>query len=240
MTEKTFIGSDNISTFAKVQGSSSYVDRGDIILLWDTLDASEKQLATNIDIELKVRTNDPRSVPDRWTDDIVEEDGDPEPVDLIKQVIANPARYDVYQLLVDYDPPQPLMLWWIDKTYTDMDYFGTMAEVCRYGLFKGDDKYVWAAMAFGVDAGVGRFRWPESDSESSHIESAIEKIADAYDMRQSELRKSKEHLAEMVDPTKVDLDEAEESQLGLQTMDGMSRAESDEPANDEGGDLLEL
>lgn len=230
MTERTYVTSDNVSTFCKVQSATGFADRGEVILAWDDFDSSQKKLAKNIDIdELKVRTTDPRSVPNKWKDNIVEEDSDPDAVDFIKQIIANPARHDVYQLLKDYDPPEPLILWWIDKTFTDDEYFNKLAAACRYGLFKGDNRYLWAVVAFGVDAGVGRFHWPDSEKDPAAKKSIKQKLVDKYDVRPKEVDVLWDDVSEFV-ADEIELTEEEAQFLGTtrsESGDGESTASTD-------------
>lgn len=239
MSNKTFITSDNISTFAKVQNSAGFADRGEIVLVWDDLSKEGKRLAKNIGIDLKVRTSDPRSVPDKWQDDIVEEDKDPEEVDMIKQVIANPARMDVYELLCKYDPSEPLMLWWLDKTFTEADYFEKLAEVCHHALFQTDSEYIWAVAAFGVDAGRGRFHWPESDKESPVEKSVKDKLAEEYDMRRNEVDKVWDEYDSLFDFSRIELEEEEAEELGI-SPDDMSESDTSEQPKSEQSSLLDL
>lgn len=225
---KTYISNENISTFAKVQSAGGFADRGEIVLVWDSLNRSQKNLAKNINIDgLKVRTSDPRSVPDKWNDSIVEEDAEPEAVDFIKQIIANPARYDVYEMLKDYDPSEPLMLWWIEKTFTDEEYFKVLSEACRYGLFRGDTKYLWAAIAFGVDAGVGRFHWPESDKEPKEIKSVKKKLVEEREIDKHELDKIWEFVRDDIQDY-VEISEAEAKQLGIEWEEPEPEEDDDE------------
>jgi len=237
MVEKTYITSENVATFAKVQNAAGFADRGDVVLAWDELDREEKKLAKNIDIdELKVRTTDPRNVPDKWTDNIVEDDAEPDAIDFIKQIIANPARYDVYEILKDYDPPEPLMLWWVDKCFSDADYFRILGEACRYGLFKGDTKYLWAAMAFGVDAGEGRFRWVQSDDESQEEKELKQKILEQYDIREKEL----ELLWEDVKPFVGEWMRDDPEEIGIDSPDHGRELSDDEEGGNRDGNTQSL
>lgn len=239
MTDRTYITGDNIEMFCKVQNAAGFAERGEIILAWDDLDGSQKKLAKNIDIEdIQVRTTDPRSVPKKWSDKIVEEDADPDAVDFIKQVIANPARQEVYQLLKDYDPPEPLMLWWIDKTFTDDEYFKLLAEACRFGLFRTDNKYLWAVVAFGVDVGVGSFRWPESEKEPAEKKSIKKKLVDEYGVRPKEVDELWDELEGWKGwhATEIELSEAEADFLGVQRTSGGSKSDDQSEPGDGAGD----
>jgi len=185
---KLYITSENISKFAKVQGASSMGSRGDVVLMWDELDREGKKLAKHIEIEdIEVRTSDPYNVPDKWNDNVTELDSDPEAFDLIKQVIANPSRADVFDLLLEEDPPEPLMLWWANVCFSDPDYFKHLADVCWHGLFRTDTRYLWGAMAFGVEHGEGKFHWPSSGDEDAEIKS---EILEEYDVSERELEKA--------------------------------------------------
>lgn len=242
MTEKVFITSDNVAKYAQLQGTSSFTDRGEVVLVWDELSRSEKNLAKNIEMDdIQVRTSDPRSVPDKWTDNIVEEDGSPEAVDLIKQVIANPARYDVYTMLEVNDPPEPLMLWWLDKTFSDPDYFMRLSDVLEHALFMTDTKYIWAVVAFGVDAGEGRFYWPESEKETKAEKSVKEKVADKYGMRKSEVEKVWECVPAIESGEGMDLSEDEAKVLGV-TLERSQDQDEKSPDEEEGrqSSLLDL
>lgn len=188
MANKTYITSQNIKTFARVQNASSYVNRGEVVLAWDELSRSEKNLAKNIDIDdVVIRTSDPRSVPNKWEDNIDKQAASLDAVDFTKQLIANPDRYSVYELLVDHDPPEPLMLWWIDKCFKDPEYFGILGDACWYGMFRGNNEYLWAAMSFGVDSGIGSFRWPSSDKEAPEKKSIKKKIVDELGVPEKEI-----------------------------------------------------
>lgn len=234
MSEKTYVTSDNVSTFAKVQNATGFADRGEVILAWDDLDSSQKKLAKNIDIdEIQVRTSDPRSVPNKWKDNIVEEDADPDAVDFIKQIIANPSRGDVYELLKDYDPPEPLILWWIDKTFTDDEYFEKLAEVCRHGLFKGNNRYLWAVVAHGVDANVGNFRWPESEKDPSEKKSIKQKIVDKHDVRPKEVEVLWDDVVEFADEG-IELSDQEAQFLGVEPEKGSTNGGHHGDDNDDG------
>lgn len=238
-SNKTFITSENIGTFAKVQNAAGFADRGEVVLVWDDLDTSDKKLAEHIGVDLKVRTSDPRSVPDKWQDDIIEEDKDPEEVDMIKQVIANPGRLDVYEILCEYSPSEPLMLWWLDKTFTEPDYFELLSDVCYHALFQTDSKYIWAVTAFGVDSGKGRFHWPESDKDSPAEKSVKKKVAEEYGMRRNELEKVWEQKDELVDFTRIDMSDGEAEELGIDLPDP-SEPTDDESEETTQSNLLDL
>lgn len=230
MKQKTFITSDNIKTFAKVQNAAGFTDRGEIILAWDDLDRSQRKLAKNIDIPLQVRTSDPRSVPNKWSDNIVKQDKDPEAVDFIKQIIANPSRYQVWEMLKDYNPPEPLILWWIDKTYTDDEYFARLAEACRYGLFRGDTKYLWAVVAFGVEEGRGRFHWPSGDKEDAIKKNLKQKVVDVQGIRPKEIDLLWDDVKHLV-PEWVEITPEEADYLGL-NYEEIEDPDPEEPEDD--------
>lgn len=234
MTDKTYITSDNIGKFAKVQNAQAMASRGNIVLMWDELDRSQKRLARkHIDIpEIEVHTSDTYKVPDKWSDNVIEAESDPEATDLIKQVIANPSRYDVYEQLVENDPPEPLMLWWANVCFSEQDYFELLAEVCRYGLFRTDTKYLWAVMAFGVEPGRGKFYWPESEGLPPEEKSVKKKVLEKFDIPEKELELAwddvKKQLAES-----VELTEGEAEAFGVEV-------EADEDDEDSGSSTPSL
>lgn len=218
--KKVYISSDNIGKYAKVQGASAMAQRDEIVLLWDELDKSEKKLARDhIEIpDVQVVTTDPYNVPDKWNDNIIEEDGDPEAHDLIKQVIANPNRKDVYDLLKEVDPPEPLMLWWADACFTEPEYFELLAEMCRYGLFRADTKYLWAVMAFGVEDGKGKFHWPSNDDTPAEEKKIKKKVLEEYDIREKELEEAWDDVKGLSGAW-VELDEGEAEVVGAEVQE---------------------
>lgn len=172
MPEKIYITNENIKKYAKVQGTSAMVERDQVVLMWDELDREGKRLAKkHIEIEdIEVVTSDPYNVPDKWNDNVRKEGEEMQAPDMIKQVIANPSRADVFQMLMDQDPPEPLMLWWVDVCFSDPDYFKVLADTCHHGLFKTDPRYLWGTIAFGVEDGEGRFHWPSNDDDTVNPE----------------------------------------------------------------------
>lgn len=184
-----FITNGNITQFAKVQGANSYVKRDEVVLLWDELDKEGKELAKNIEIDLKVETEDPSSVPDKWNDS-VEKVGDTiDTTEIIKMITVNPSRIDVYELLQRENPPEPLVLWWLARVYSDPEYFKRLSDICHYGLFKTDTKFLWSTIAFGVEAGVGRFHWPDSEKDSQEVKSLKKEIAEKHGISKIEVDK---------------------------------------------------
>lgn len=218
--KKVYITSENIGKYAKVQGASAMAQRDDIVLLWDELGREGKRLARkHIEIpEIQVVTSDGYNVPDKWQDNIIEEESDPEAQDLIKQVIANPNRKDVYDLLQTNDPPEPLMLWWADACFTDPDYFQLLAEVCRYGLFRVDTKYLWAVMAFGTEDGNGKFHWPSSDDPPAEEQRVKDRLKEEYDFREKEVELAWDDIKEL-SAKWVDLDESEAEAMGVEVQE---------------------
>lgn len=175
-----YISSDNIGRYAKLQGANSYVNRDEVVVLWDELDRKGRNLAKNITTDVKIQTSDPRSVPDKWKDDIISTDPGPDTVDLVKMLIANPARHEVYEMLVEEEPPEPLLIWWVKQVFYDADYYDLLSEACLYGLFRGDKDYLMAAIAFGIEAGEGRFHWPESQKEDQETKELKQNIIDEH------------------------------------------------------------
>ena len=228
-----YIGSDNVDQFSKVQGARSYIERDEVVLLWDELNRRQRRVAKSIDIDIKVQTNDPSSVPDKWTDDIEQVGETIDTTDIVKMVIANPARRDVFELLKDEDPPEPLVLWWLNNTFDDPDYFQTLSDACLYALFRGDNTYLWAAIAFGVEGGVGRFRWPESDKDSRELKQVKKKVREKFDIREKELELAWGELGEQL-ARKVELTENQAEALGIEV------TENEEEDEDESGPQTSL
>lgn len=221
-----FIDSTNINQFAKVQNAASYVQRDDVVLLWDDLSKKQRRVAKNIDIDLTVETSEPDSVPDKWKNNIDQVGDTLDTLDIVKMIIANPARKDVYELLQREKPPEPLVLWWLNHVYSDPDYFQLLADICHYGLFKTDTDYLWATIAFGTEAGVGRFHWPESEKESSTIKNIKSKIAEEQEMDRHEVDKLWDSIKDMA-PELAELTEIEYEELGLEPV--QEEQEEEEP-----------
>ena len=201
MSEVIYITNENIKKYAKVQGASPIVDRRKVIIMWDELDAEGKRLARNhIEIdEVEVETSDPYNVPDKWKDCINEREGELEASDLIKQVIANPSRSDVYDILMDNQPPEPLMLWWLNVCFSNPDYFELLAEACTQGLFRTDTRYLWGAVAFGVDAGEGKFYWPSKDDGLTKEEKEAQKtLIEEYNIPKKEVELAWDEVGQLV------------------------------------------
>lgn len=186
---KVFISSDNIHQLAKVQSANQFSSR-DVVILWDELSQKERNIAENIDVEVEVHTSDPSSVPDKWSDNIVQESDGLGHLDMVKNIISNPDRETVYEMLLDEDPPEPLILWWISHTIPDQEYMKKVADACHYGLFQSDTKYLWGALAYGVEAGVGKFSWPESSEEAvpDSEQELFDDLIEEYGFRKKELR----------------------------------------------------
>lgn len=104
-------------------------------------------------------------------------------------ITVNPSRIDVYELLQRENPPEPLVLWWLARVYSEPEYFKRLADACHYGLFKTDTKFLWATIAFGVEGGVGRFHWPESEKESQEVKNLKKEIAEKHGIRKNEVDK---------------------------------------------------
>lgn len=230
---KTFITSENAAKFAKVQSAASYADRGEIIICWDELDKKQKKQVKHIDIdEVTVYTSDPRSVPDKWSDHVVEQEAEPETVDLVKQIIANPARADVYELLVTHDPPEPLILWWLDKTYSDQEYFRLVADSCLYSLFKGNNRYLWATIAFGVEAGVGSFHWPQSEKDDPKEKKLKQRLVDELGIPKKEVELAFEDVKHLI-PQWIDVDEETAEAVGIDA----TITDEDEDSEEDGDEV---
>lgn len=187
MANKIYITNENIKQYAKIKGTTSMVERDEVVLMWDELDREGKRLARNhIEIDdITVITSDPYNVPDKWNDNIKKEGEEMQAPDIIKQVIANPSRVDVFDLLMEQDPPVPLMLWWVNVCFSDPDYFKHLAEVCHKGLFKTDSRYIWGTMAFGVEDGRGKFHWPSNDDGDSEL---MKEVIEKLDAPEKEVR----------------------------------------------------
>lgn len=185
---KIFISSDNVHQLSKVQSAKSYGSDRDVVLLWDELTKKQRNIAENIDIDLEVHTSEPSSVPDKWSDSIKVVGEDTDNIEMVKYLISNPNREDVYEMLQDEDPPEPLMLWWLSHTIRDHDFMKDLADVCHYGLFKADTDYLWGVVAFGVDGGVGKFGWPNSSKDRSKSEQELfDEAVEELDIPEKEL-----------------------------------------------------
>lgn len=206
-----FISSHNISKLAKVQSTRSHVSRDNVVLLWDELNRKERAIAENIDIDVDVHTSDPSTVPDKWKDSITRLPGGVDHIDIVKNVIANPSRIDVYETLVEEDPPQPLMLWWLQHVFNDPEYAKTLADICHYSLFKTDTNHLWGAIAFGVEAGVGKFSWPDTSSDIPKAEQeAYNEALEKLDIREKELQVVWDDVKDVVGELLVDQTEVRE------------------------------
>jgi len=63
-----YITSENVTQYAKVQNTKTHVGRDEVRIMWDELSKRERELAENIDIDLKVFTSEPHTVPQKWSD----------------------------------------------------------------------------------------------------------------------------------------------------------------------------
>lgn len=227
-----FIGGDNVETFASIGGTSNYVNRDKVVILWDELDKNQKKLAERIDIDVEVQTENPSTVPDKWRDSVVEVGDNISNIDIVKHIIANPDREEVYELLKKEDPPEPLILWWLDKTFNDDEYMKLLAEVCFHGLFKSDTDYFWGVVAFGVEAGVGRFKWPESSSNSEKVDEIYEELFDEREVRLKEVEMAIDFLGSGA--VRAMADEP------FEEPDGVPADESDEATEGRSSSLLDF
>lgn len=227
-----FIGSNNIHRFGKIQNAAAYGERDEVALLWDELTKKQKGIAENIDIDLKVHTSDPSSVPEKWNDDIVQ-DAEPglDTTDIVKFTIANPSRIGVYEMLLEEEPPEPLLLWWIENSFHDADYSMMLSDVCHHGLFRTDKKFIYATVAFGVDAGVGSFSWPESGKEPKEVEQVKERLCEEHGWRRKELDEAWDEVKSLV-PDWTHLDDAEVDALGVERSDDQTADSTDGDVGD--------
>ncbi|MFB6236964.1 MAG: hypothetical protein ABEH81_01200 [Halopenitus sp.] len=184
--KKRFITSENAHQLGKLQSARSYGDR-EIIIMWDELTKKQKNVVENINVDVEIRTSDPSTVPDKWSGNITKMGSEVDHQAMVKMIIANPSRTDVYEMLVEDDPPEPLMLWWLGHVFSDIDYAQMLADACHYGLFKTDTDYLWGTVAFGVDSGVGKFSWPDSTQDIKD-QDLFEEVLEKFDYREKELR----------------------------------------------------
>lgn len=184
-----FISKHNVGQFGKIQSAKAYGNREDIVILWDELTKKQKGIAEHIDIDVsEVQTSDPSSVPDKWSGCVSEMESEMSHIEMIKNIVANPARGDVYDMLVEEDPSEPLMLWWLEHVFNDEEFAIKLADICQHALFKTDSDYIWSVVAYGVEAGVGKFSWPEKSNKLPKGEQELKKeMLEQMDIREKEL-----------------------------------------------------
>ena len=210
-----FIGSHNVHKLSKVQSAASYGNREDVVILWDELNKKEQSIASNINIDVEVQTSEPSSVPDKWKDSIVEVEGSIDHLDIVKNLIANPSRLDVYDMMLEENPPQPLILWWVEHVFNDKEYAIKLSDICHYSLFKTDVEHLWGTVVFGIEAGKGKFSWPDSSSSMAKGErQEFEEVLEAIDVPEKELELAwddvKNEAANWLNDPEPDSEEVEE------------------------------